>query len=43
VYRVDPEGRLVLVLMLNQLPNTSDIRSKFQTMVHQAVVPEGGR
>jgi len=43
VYRVDPEGRMVMVLMLNQLPNTSDIRSKFQTMVHQAMVPAGGR
>jgi len=39
VYRVDPEGRLVMLLMINQLPNTSDIRSKFQTLVHQAMVP----
>jgi CubicO group peptidase (beta-lactamase class C family) len=43
VYRVDPDGRMVMVLMLNQLPNTSDIRSKFQTMVHQAMVPAGDR
>lgn len=39
VYRVDPSARLVLVLMLNQLPNATDIRTKFQTLVHQAVVP----
>jgi CubicO group peptidase (beta-lactamase class C family) len=39
VYRVDPSARLVLVLMMNQLPNGTDIRSKFQTLVHQAVVP----
>jgi CubicO group peptidase (beta-lactamase class C family) len=43
VYRVDPEGRMVMVLMLNQLPNTSDIRSKFQTLVHQAMLPTGVR
>jgi CubicO group peptidase (beta-lactamase class C family) len=42
VYRVDPTGRLVLVLMMNQLPNATDIRSKFQTLVHQAVVPPRG-
>jgi CubicO group peptidase (beta-lactamase class C family) len=39
VYRVDPSARLTLVLMLNQLPNATDIRTKFQTLVHQAVVP----
>ncbi len=38
VYRVDPSGGLVMVLMLNQIPNATDIRSKFQTLVHQAVV-----
>ncbi|HTM31846.1 MAG TPA: serine hydrolase domain-containing protein [Vicinamibacterales bacterium] len=38
VYRVDPSARLVLALMLNQLPNFTDIRSKFQTLVHQAIV-----
>jgi CubicO group peptidase (beta-lactamase class C family) len=39
VYRVDPSARLTLVLMLNQIPNATDIRTKFQTLVHQAVVP----
>jgi CubicO group peptidase (beta-lactamase class C family) len=38
VYRVDPSARLVMTLMLNQIPNATDIRSKFQTLVHQAVV-----
>ncbi|MCC7032142.1 MAG: beta-lactamase family protein [Acidobacteria bacterium] len=39
VYRVDPSSGVVMVLMLNQIPNTTDIRSKFQTLVHQAMVP----
>jgi CubicO group peptidase (beta-lactamase class C family) len=39
VYRVDPTAGLVMTLMLNQIPNATDIRSKFQTLVHQAVVP----
>jgi CubicO group peptidase (beta-lactamase class C family) len=38
VYRVDPTGRVVLALMMNQIPNATDIRSKFQTLVYQAVV-----
>jgi CubicO group peptidase (beta-lactamase class C family) len=38
IYRVDPSGRLVISLMINQLPNTTDIRTKFPTLVHQAVV-----
>jgi CubicO group peptidase (beta-lactamase class C family) len=38
VYRVDPEARLVLVLMIQMLPNTTDIREKFQTVVYQALV-----
>jgi CubicO group peptidase (beta-lactamase class C family) len=39
VYRVDPAGRLVMAFMINQIPNTTDIRTKFTTLVHQAVVP----
>jgi CubicO group peptidase (beta-lactamase class C family) len=38
VYRVDPSAGIVMTLMLNQIPNATDIRSKFQTLVHQAVV-----
>lgn len=37
-YRVDPSGGLVMVLMLNQLPNTTDLRTRFPALVHQAVV-----
>jgi len=38
VYRVDPSAGLVMTLMLNQIPNSTDIRTKFQTLVHQAVL-----
>jgi CubicO group peptidase (beta-lactamase class C family) len=38
VYKVDPAEGLVIVLMINQLPNATDIREKFPTMVYQALV-----
>lgn len=38
MYRVDPSANLVISLMINQLPNTTDIRTKFPTLVHQSVV-----
>ena len=37
-YRVDPSERIVLVFMLNQLPNRSDVAAKFPTLVYQALV-----
>ncbi len=37
-YRVDPEARLVMVLMLQLMPGTTDIRQKFATLVYQAVL-----
>lgn len=37
-YRVDPKERIVLVFMLNQLPNRSDVAAKFPTLVYQALV-----
>jgi CubicO group peptidase (beta-lactamase class C family) len=37
VYRVDPKSRLVLVLMIQLLPNGSDIRDRFPTLVYQAL------
>ncbi len=37
-YRVDPEAGLTIVLMINQLPNSADIRQKFPTMVYQALL-----
>jgi CubicO group peptidase (beta-lactamase class C family) len=38
IYRVDPHARLVIVLMIQMLPNATDIREKFPTMVYQALV-----
>ena len=37
-YRVDPEARLVIVFMVQILPNTTDIGRKFPTLVYQAMV-----
>ncbi len=37
-YRVDPDARLVMVLMLNQLPNRTELGQKFPTLVYQALV-----
>jgi hypothetical protein len=39
VCRVDSAGRIVMALMMNQIPSATDIRSKFQALVHQGVVP----
>jgi CubicO group peptidase (beta-lactamase class C family) len=36
-YRVDPEARLVLVLMIQVLPNATDMGRKFPTLVYQAL------
>jgi CubicO group peptidase (beta-lactamase class C family) len=36
VYRVDPEARLVMVLMLQLLPNATTIRTEFPTLVYEA-------
>lgn len=38
-YRVDPEARLVVVFMVQMLPNTTDIGRKFPTLVYQAMEP----
>jgi CubicO group peptidase (beta-lactamase class C family) len=40
-YTVDPQERLVIVFMINQLPNSSDVASKFVTLTYQALVPAG--
>lgn len=37
VYRVDPVAGISILLMINQLPNTNDIRLKYPTMVYQAL------
>ncbi|MEP7000254.1 MAG: serine hydrolase domain-containing protein [bacterium] len=42
-YKVDPKEGLVIVFMINQLPNRSDIAAKFPTLVYQALVePRAG-
>jgi CubicO group peptidase (beta-lactamase class C family) len=40
MYRVDPEARLVMVLMIQLIPNATDIRQKFSNVVHQALIQE---
>jgi CubicO group peptidase (beta-lactamase class C family) len=37
-YRVDPEARLVIVFMVQMLPNGTDSRTKFPTLVYQALM-----
>jgi CubicO group peptidase (beta-lactamase class C family) len=37
-YKVDPEARLVLVMMVQLIPNTTDIGQKFPNLVYQALV-----
>ncbi len=37
-YRVDPQARLTLVLMIQQIPNSTDIGRKFPAMVYQALI-----
>ena len=41
-YTVDPAERLVIVFMVQQIPNSSNVASRFTSMVYQALVP-GGR
>jgi CubicO group peptidase (beta-lactamase class C family) len=37
-YRVDPQGRMVMVLMIQLLPAQSDLASKFMTLVYQSLM-----
>lgn len=37
VYRIDPSERLVMVLMIQLMPNGSDIREAFPNLVYQAL------
>jgi CubicO group peptidase (beta-lactamase class C family) len=37
-YHVDPEARLTLVLMIQMLPNATDLREKFPNLVYQALI-----
>ena len=38
IYRVDPDSRLTLVLMIQLMPNATDIRTRFPNMVYQALL-----
>ena len=38
IYKVDPQERLVMVFMVQMLPNRSDVAAKFPTLVYQALV-----
>jgi len=38
MYRIDPQARLVIMLMIQLLPNTTDIREKFPAMVYHALL-----
>ncbi len=40
LYRVDPEARLVMSLMIQLIPNATDIREVFPTLVYQALPDE---
>lgn len=39
-YRVDPQTRTVMILMIQVLPNASDIAERFSNTVYQALVDE---
>lgn len=39
-YRVDPRSGLTMVLMLQLIPNKTDVRSVFPTLIYQALVDE---
>lgn len=38
LYRVDPQARLVMVLMIQLMPNRTDIRTTFPNLVYQALM-----
>jgi len=38
IYRVDPEAHLTIVFMIQLIPNRTDISTKFQNLVFQALL-----
>ena len=38
MYRADPKARLVVLLMVQLLPDATDIRTKFPTLVYQSLI-----
>jgi len=43
IYRIEPEARLVHLLMIQLMPNATDLREKFPTLVYQALVERSTR
>lgn len=39
IYQVDPQSRMVVVLMLQLMPNATDVQQKYLTSVYQALIP----
>ena len=37
-YRVDPKEHLIMVFMINQIPDRTDVATKFTNLVYQALV-----
>jgi len=37
-YRIDPQERLVTLMMIQQMPNQTDVRDRFATLVYQALL-----
>ena len=37
IYRIDPESKVVMLMMIQLLPNATDIRTVFPTLVYQAI------
>jgi CubicO group peptidase (beta-lactamase class C family) len=40
-YRVDPEEGLTIILMIQLIPNRTDISARFSAVLYQAIVPRG--
>jgi CubicO group peptidase (beta-lactamase class C family) len=38
IYRINPQGKLAIMMMVQLLPNATDIREKFPLMVYQALL-----
>ena len=38
IYQVDPQSRMVIVLMMQLMPNTTDIHAKFPALIYQALL-----
>lgn len=37
LYRIDPGARLTMLMMIQLIPNTTDIRDVFPTLIYQAL------